>query len=307
MLLQLRFAAWLVCAALCARVGEGQGPAKGETAADFLVLCRAKRAADEAVLAAKGAAARVQRCRDALWQAEKDNVMSNGRWNEVNTTHAAQLCETSSLPECDAWRWWEEAAKGAEEVKKLAAEAVLGEGKSEEGELAARDLFTTRMGGSNSENTGWGGGQAGTCLASDMIWLCNSGGNGHHGTRWFADTENNAPCAPEGNLTAVGIEEKSGPEAGLKWTELKPTSGADAEALATNWQIVKTICGGLLPMTHPDEEAKNETALLVVANRIGRAMDDFDKALHGDDATKAANVHALGKKTNGGAGCTGKK
>ncbi|KAH8614444.1 hypothetical protein ERJ75_000686800 [Trypanosoma vivax] len=45
---------------------EGLGATKGQTAADFLVLCRAKRAADEAVLAATGAAVRVERCRDAL-------------------------------------------------------------------------------------------------------------------------------------------------------------------------------------------------------------------------------------------------
>ncbi|KAH8615040.1 hypothetical protein ERJ75_000626400 [Trypanosoma vivax] len=81
--------------ALCTRVGEGLGATKGQTAADFLVLCRAKRAADEAVLAATGAAVRVARCRDALWQAEKEHV-SNGSWDEVNTTNAAQLCATGS-------------------------------------------------------------------------------------------------------------------------------------------------------------------------------------------------------------------
>ncbi|CCD21489.1 hypothetical protein, conserved in T. vivax [Trypanosoma vivax Y486] len=303
---QLRVAAWLLCAALCTRVGEGLGATKGQAAADFLLLCRAKRVADEAVLAATGAAGRVARCRDALWQAKKEHV-SRGSVIEVNTTNAAQLCATGARPECDAWRWSTEAANGAAEVKKLSAEAVLAGADTEEGAKATGELFKTTMGGSTSENTGWGGGQAGTCLASDMIWLCNSGGNGQAGTRWFKDTENSAPCAPEGNLTAVGIAEKSGPGAGLKWTELKPTSGANAEALATNWRIVQTICEALLPVTHPEEEAAREAALLVVANRLGRAMDDFDKALHGDDDTKAANVQALGAQTKGGAGCTGKK
>ncbi|KAH8614454.1 hypothetical protein ERJ75_000685400 [Trypanosoma vivax] len=122
---------WLLCAALCTRVGEGLGATKGQTAADFLVLCRAKRAADEAVLAATGAAVRVARCRDALWQAEKEHV-SNGSWDEVNTTNAAQLCATGARPECDAWRWSAEATSGAAEVKKLAAEAVLAGADTEE-------------------------------------------------------------------------------------------------------------------------------------------------------------------------------
>ncbi|KAH8615839.1 hypothetical protein ERJ75_000543800 [Trypanosoma vivax] len=89
--------------ALHARWG-GAGRDKGTDSSRLLVLCRAKRAADEAVLAATGAAVRVARCRDALWQAEKEHV-SNGSWDEVNTTNAAQLCATGSRPECDAWRW----------------------------------------------------------------------------------------------------------------------------------------------------------------------------------------------------------
>ncbi|KAH8612892.1 hypothetical protein ERJ75_000846700 [Trypanosoma vivax] len=97
MLLQLRFAAWLLCAALCTRVGEGLGATKGQTAADFLVLCRAKRAADEAVLAATGAAGRVERCRDALWQAEKEHV-SNGSWDEVNTTTPRNCARAARAP-----------------------------------------------------------------------------------------------------------------------------------------------------------------------------------------------------------------
>ncbi|KAH8612844.1 hypothetical protein ERJ75_000846800 [Trypanosoma vivax] len=249
MLLQLRFAAWLLCAALCTRVGEGQGATKGQTEADFLVLCRAKRAADEAVLAATGAAGRVERCRDALWQAEKEHV-SNGSWDEVNTTNAAQLCATGARPECDAWRWSAEAASGAAEVKKLAAEAVLAGADTEEREKATGDLFKTTMGGSTSRNTGWGKRNAGQCLASDMMWLCNSNGDGQAGTRWFLTGTNNAPCTPAGNLAKLGIDETSAPHRTHEWKEMETgRSGASAANLAANWHIVKTICDALIPVT----------------------------------------------------------
>ncbi|KAH8612886.1 hypothetical protein ERJ75_000841500 [Trypanosoma vivax] len=40
---------------------------------------------------------------------------------------------------------------------------------------------------------------------------------------------------------------------------------------------------------------------------LERAMDDFSKALHADDTATAVNVHALGKPSEGGNGCTGAK
>ncbi|KAH8615034.1 Trypanosomal VSG domain [Trypanosoma vivax] len=308
MLLQLRVAVWLLCAALCTRVGEGLGATKGQTAADFLVLCRAKRAADEAVLAATGAAGRVARCRDALWQAEKDAV-SNGSWDEVNTTNAAQLCASGLRPECDAWRWSAEAASGAAEVKKLAAEAVLAGADTEAGAKATGELFKTTMGGGTSRNTGWGGRNAGQCLASDMMWLCNSNGDGAAGTRWFATGADNAPCTPAGNLAKLGINETSAPHRTHEWKEMKTGgSGASAANLATNWHIVKTICDALIPVTSPQKnlEQKGETALGLVAGKLARAMEDFSKALHADDASTAVNVHALGKPSSGAnGGCKG--
>ncbi|CCD18526.1 variant surface glycoprotein (VSG), putative [Trypanosoma vivax Y486] len=307
MLRQLRVAAWLLCAALCTRVGEGLGATKGQTAADFLVLCRAKRAADEAVLAATGAAVRVARCRDALWQAEKEHV-SDGSWDEVNTTNAAQLCATGSRPECDAWRWSAEAASGAAEVKKLAAEAVLAGADTEAREKATGELFKTTMGGSTSRNTGWGERNAGQCLASDMMWLCNSAGDGPAGTRWFLTGTDNAPCTPAGNLAKLGIDETSAPHRTHEWKEMKTGgSGADAANLATNWHIVKTVCDALIPVTSPQKnlEQKENTALGLVAGKLARAMEDFSKALHVDDDTTAANVHALGTTSSGQSGCTG--
>ncbi|KAH8614448.1 hypothetical protein ERJ75_000686600 [Trypanosoma vivax] len=92
-----------------------------------------------------------------------------------------------------------EAASGAAEVKKLAAEAVLAGADTEAREKAAGDLFKTTMGGSRSTNTGWGKRNNGQCLASDMMWLCNSNGDGQAGTRWFLTGADNAPCTPAGN------------------------------------------------------------------------------------------------------------
>ncbi|KAH8612913.1 hypothetical protein ERJ75_000841600 [Trypanosoma vivax] len=161
--LQLRVAAWLLCAALCTRVGEGLGATKGQTAADCLVLCRAQRAADEAVLEATGAAGRVEFCRNALWQAKKEHV-SNGSVDEVNTTNAAQLCASGSLPECDSWRWSGEAASDAAEVKKLAAEAVLAGADTEEGAKETGNLFKTTMGAApRKTRDGEGGTPASAC------------------------------------------------------------------------------------------------------------------------------------------------
>ncbi|CCD19770.1 hypothetical protein, conserved in T.vivax [Trypanosoma vivax Y486] len=308
MLLQLRVAAWLVCAALCGAFVEGLGATKGQTAADFLVLCRAKRAADEAVLAATGAAGRVERCRNALWQAKKEHV-SNGSWDEVNTTNAAQLCASGSLPECDAWRWSTEAASDAAEVKKLAAEAVQAGADTEEGAKETGDLFKTTMEGSTSENTGWGGRNAGQCLASDMMWLCNSNGDGAASTRWFATDTDNAPCSPAGNLAKLGIDKTSAEQRTHEWKEMKTgRSGADAARLATNWRIVKTICDALIPVTSPQknlDKKDNTRGVGLVAGKLARAMEDFSKALHADDDTTAANVHALGKTSSDQNGCKG--
>ncbi|CCD21266.1 hypothetical protein, conserved in T. vivax [Trypanosoma vivax Y486] len=310
MLLQLRVAAWLLCASLCTRVGEGLGATKGQTAADFLVVCRAKRAAREAVLAATGAASRVERCRNALWQAEKEHV-SNGSWDEVSRTNVAQLCATGSHPECAAWRWSAQAEQDAAEVKKLESEAVLASAVTAGAEEAEGQLFKTTMGGGTSSNTGWGEDKAGQCLASDMIWLCNSAGNGSPGDRWFANTAENAPCTTAGYLKTLGIDEKSPANGRHSWTEMaKSSSGDNAEALAANWQIVKTICDALIPVndTRQNLEEENKTTRLsLVAGMLARAMDDFDKGLHADDDTTAANVHALGKKATSRNGCTGAK
>ncbi|CCD18908.1 variant surface glycoprotein (VSG), putative [Trypanosoma vivax Y486] len=304
--LQLRVAAWLLCAALCTRVGEGMGAEKGETAADFLVLCRAKRAADEAVLAATGAANRVAHCRDALWQAEKEHV-SNGTWNEVNKTNDEQLCASGSLPECDTWRWSAEAANGAAEVKKLAAESVLRGEDTEAREKATGELFKTTMGGTKSKKTGWGKKNAGQCLASDMMWLCNSDGNGQAGNRWFKPAADNAPCTPAANLKTLGIDESS-PATGHSWKEMATSSGCAAARLEDNWHIVKTICDALIPMNETRQGAGTEQGtggLLLVAGKLARAMEDFSKQLHADTESGTKNVHALGKTTTDQSECTG--
>ncbi|CCD21281.1 hypothetical protein, conserved in T. vivax [Trypanosoma vivax Y486] len=164
------------------------------------------------------------------------------------------------------------------------------------------------MGGSTSRNMGWGGRNAGQCLASDMMWLCNSNGDGAASTRWFATGANNAPCTPAGNLAKLGIDETSAEHRTHEWKEMKTGgSGADAAHLAANWHIVKTICDALIPVTNPKKnlEQKENTALGLVAGKLARAMEDFSAALHVDDGTAAANVHALGKTTSGQSGCTG--
>ncbi|CCD20588.1 hypothetical protein, conserved in T. vivax [Trypanosoma vivax Y486] len=165
------------------------------------------------------------------------------------------------------------------------------------------------MGGGTSRNTGWGGRNAGQCLASDMMWLCNSNGDGAAGTRWFATGADNAPCTPAGNLAKLGINETSAPHRTHEWKEMKTGgSGASAANLATNWHIVKTICDALIPVTSPQKnlEQKGETALGLVAGKLARAMEDFSKALHADDASTAVNVHALGKPSSGAnGGCKG--
>ncbi|CCD21090.1 hypothetical protein ERJ75_000840400 [Trypanosoma vivax] len=143
-----------------------------------------------------------------------------------------------------------------------------------------------------------------------MMWLCNvnSNGDGDGGTRWFLSGADNAPCTPAGNLAKLGITQTQAPHRTHEWKEMKTGgSGADAARLAANWHIVKTICDTLIPVTNPQKnlEQKGETGLGLVAGKLARAMEDFSKALHVDDTTATANVHALGKTTSGQSGCKG--
>ncbi|CCD18854.1 hypothetical protein, conserved in T. vivax [Trypanosoma vivax Y486] len=141
-----------------------------------------------------------------------------------------------------------------------------------------------------------------------MTCLVNSNGNGAASTRWFATDTDNAPCTPAGNLAKLGIDETSAERRTHEWKEMKTGgSGADAARLATNWHIVQTICDALIPVTTPQTnlEKKDKTGGLgLVAGKLARAMEDFSKALHADDDTTAANVHALGAKTTGQNDCT---
>ncbi|CCD18892.1 hypothetical protein, conserved in T. vivax, (fragment), partial [Trypanosoma vivax Y486] len=118
-----------------------------------------------------------------------------------------------------------------------------------------------------------------------------------------------APCTPAGNLTTVGIDETSTEHSARAWKEMARDSGAAAPTLAANWHIVKTICDALHPMNETTRRGQRKKegpeTLLLVAGKLGRAMEDFSKQLHADDDTTAANVHALGAKTTGKNGCTG--